>query len=243
MRDVIAHPGWHAPATALARDLAASLHLRPVDLPWPGPSVDAALAIAPVGLRSYRAPTTPVVVVTRRAAAMRLRHGAGVVCGVQDDDDAACGAIAGALAEGLGLPLILVHVLPPVALAPLAFGALTAVTAAITGRTVADHAVGRETLDRVTRAAGLRPDDADARLMRGTPGPTLAATARREGSALVVVSASTRGRLRRALPGSAVAYLLRRCQRPVVVCPRDPAAAMRLREALTPLRGARARRG
>jgi hypothetical protein len=168
MRDVIAHPGWHAPATALAHELAGRLHLRPVDLPWPGPSVDAALAVAPVALRSYSAPTTPVVVIPRRAAAMRRRHGCNVVCGVQDDDDAACVAIAGALADALGLPLILVHVMPSVAPAPVALGAPIGLTAAIAGRTVADRANGRETLDRVTRAAGLRPDGAEARLMRGT---------------------------------------------------------------------------
>jgi nucleotide-binding universal stress UspA family protein len=244
MRDVIAHPGWHAPATAFARDLAARLQLRPVDLAWPGFSVDAALAVAPVALRSHRAPTNPVVVLTRPAAAMAARHGASVVCGVQDDDDAACVAIAGALAEGLGLPLILVHVVPSVALATLAFAAASGMSAPITGRTVDDRAAGRETLDRVAGAAGLgRPATARVRLLRGTPGPTLAAAARREGAGLVVVSTSTRSRLQRALLRSATGYLLRRCERPVVVCPREPTAAMRLRAALTPVPDSRARRG
>jgi nucleotide-binding universal stress UspA family protein len=238
MRDVIAHPGWHAPASALARELAGRLHLRPVDMPWSGPSVDAALAVAPVALRSYLAPTTPVVVLPRRAAVIRRSHGANIVCGLQDDDDAACVAIAGALADGLGLPLILVHVMASVALAPVALGAPTAVAAAI----AADRANGCETLDRVTRAAGLRPDGAETRLVRGSPGPTIAATARREHSAFVVVGASTRGRLQRALRGSATGYILRHCSRPVVVCPREPAAAMRLREALAPLPDPRARR-
>jgi len=244
MRDVIAYPGWHAPATVVARDLAARLRLHPVDLPWPGPSVEAALAVAPVALRTYRAPTTPVVVVTRPAAATPQRHNASVVCGVRDDDDAACVAIAGALAEGLDLPLILVHVVPSLALAPLALGGPAGITAPITGRTVNDRAAGHETLDGVVRAAGLpRPDTAGLRLVRGTPGPTLVATARRDKASLVVVSTSKRGRLQRALLGSAAGYLLRRCKRPVVVCPRDPAPAMRLRAALTPLPDPRARRG
>jgi hypothetical protein len=59
---------------------------------------------------------------------------------------------------------------------------------------------------------------------------------------LVVVSASTRGRLQRALRGSATGYIFRHYSRPVVVCPREPAAAMRLREALAPLPDPRARR-
>jgi nucleotide-binding universal stress UspA family protein len=244
MHDVIAYPGWHISATAFARDLAARLHLRPVDLPWLGPSLDAALAVAPVALRSSRAPTTPVVVLTRLAAATPQLQGASVVCGVQDDDDAACVAIAGALAKGLGLPLILVHVVPSLALARLASCAPTGITPLIAGRTLDDPAADLEPLERVRRAAGIRrPDTAALRLVRGAPGPALAATASREEASLVVVSASERGRLQRALLGSAAGYLLRRCKRPVVVCPRDPAAAMRLRAALTPLPDLRARRG
>jgi nucleotide-binding universal stress UspA family protein len=244
MRDVIAYPGWHVSASAFARDLAAHLQLRSVDLPWLGPTVDAALAVAPVGLRSSRAATTPVVVLTRRAATATPQHAASVVCGVQDDDDAACVAIAGALAEGLGLPLILVHVVTSVAIPPLAFGAQSETIAPIAGRTGADPAAGPETLDRVARAAGLRRlDTGGFRLVRGTPGPTLAATVRREQASLVVVSRSKRGRLQQALLGSVAGYLLRRCERPVVVCPRDPAAAMRVRAALSPLPDPRARRG
>jgi hypothetical protein len=125
VRDVIAHPGWHQP-TAVARELAARRHLHPVDVPWLGPDVDAALVVAPVGLRTHRAPTTPVVVLTRSAAAGR---GASVVCGVQDDDDAACVAIAGALAEGFGLALILVHVVPSIAIARPAFAAPSGIPA------------------------------------------------------------------------------------------------------------------
>ena len=243
VRDVIAHPEWHPPSTVLARELAARLHLRPVDVPWLGPGVDAALGVAPVAVRAYRAPTTPVVVLTRAAAARgRRRPGVSIVCGLQDDDDAACVAIADALAGGLGLPLILVHVVPSVALAPLALAASSGMPAPITGRTVHDRAAARETVDRVACAAGVaRPDTAGIRLTRGTPGPTLAATAKREGAALVVVSTSTRHRLQRALLGSATCYLLRRCERPVVVCPREPTAAMRLRAAITPLADPRTR--
>jgi membrane protein implicated in regulation of membrane protease activity/nucleotide-binding universal stress UspA family protein len=221
-----------SPGHRLARELASRLRLRPLECRGRVPSVDAALAVAPVALRSYLAPTTPVVVLPRRAAAIRRHHGANVVCGVQDDNDAACVAIAGALADGLGLPLILVHVIPSVALAPVAFGA-PAITAHIAASTVADRANGRGTLERVTRAAGLPPDGADARLMRGTPGPTIAATARREGSALVVVSASSRGRLQRALRGSATGYIVRHSSRPSssarATPPRPCACAMRSR--------------
>jgi nucleotide-binding universal stress UspA family protein len=145
--------------------------------------------------------------------------------------------------KGLGLPLILVHVVTSGAIPPLAFGAQSETIAPITGGTVNHRAADPETLDRVARAAGLRRlDTAGFRLVRGTPGPTLAATARREQASLIVVRRSKRGRLQQALLGSVAGYLLRRCERPVVVCPRDPAAAMRVRAALTPLPDPRARR-
>lgn len=235
MRDALAHPGWHSPTTAFARGLASRLGLRALELPWPGYEIDAALAVAPVGLRSHRTPSTPVVVVNRHCPQPTQPRGTSILCGVQDDDDPACAAIAGALADSLRLQLILVHVVPSIAQAPLAFGAASGAIVPSTGRTVDDRAAGRDIVNRVARAAGLAlPDTAGIRVMRGAPGPAMTAAARREAASLVVVSASTRDRLQRVLRGSTTAYLTRRCERPVVVCPRDPAAAMRLRAALAP---------
>jgi nucleotide-binding universal stress UspA family protein len=214
MRDAIAHPARDSAAAALARELAARLGLRRVELPRPraAASLDAALAVAPVGLGLYRAPRIPTVVLTPVAAASPPLRGTSVACGVQDDADAACVAIAAALAKGLALPLVLVHVHP-----------------------MDDRGDARETVARVTRAAGLdRPEAVPARLVRGAPGRTLATAARREDAALVVVSESVRRLPKRALFVSATGYLVRRCERPVLVCPRDPAAAMRLRDALAP---------
>jgi len=214
MRDAIAHPATDSAAAALARELATRLDLRRLELPRPraAASPDAALAVAPVGLELYRAPRIPLVVLTPVAAASSPLAGSSVVCGVQDDADAACVAIAGALATTLDLPLVLVHVEP-----------------------MDDHGDARETVARVTRAAGLdHPEGVAVRLLRGAPGRTLAATARREGATLVVVSESVRRLPKRALFVSATGYLVRRCERPVLVCPRDPAAAMRLRDALAP---------
>jgi nucleotide-binding universal stress UspA family protein len=96
------------------------------------------------------------------------------------------------------------------------------------------RARARETIRRVATAGGVRDvGDALARVVRGTPGPTLVALGRSENAALVAVSASTRGPLVRTLMGSATGHLVRRCDRPVLVCPRDPASALRVREWLS----------
>jgi nucleotide-binding universal stress UspA family protein len=233
MRDALLHPAWHAPTTAFARGLASRLDLRPVELLWPGCTIDAALAVVPAALRSYRAPPIPLVVLNRRTATTEPPVGGSVVCGVHDDDDAGCAAIAGALADALGLHLVLVHAMRSITPGSYAFAALSGMTFPLSQRDVEDPAVGREIVSRLATAAGLRRlGPAEIRVRRGPPGPAIVATARRERAALVVVGASTRGRLQQALHGSSTGCVIRRCRCPVVVCPRDPAAAMRLREAL-----------
>jgi nucleotide-binding universal stress UspA family protein len=220
MHDAVAHPASDLAAAAVAGELAARLDLRRLELPLTAASLDAALAVAPVGLMLYRALRVPVVVLTPVAAASPPLRGSSVVCGVQDDADAACVAIAAAVAKGLRLPLKLVHVQP---------------------MDMDDRGDARATVARVARAAGLdRPEAVPARLLRGAPGRTIAAAARREAAALVVVSESVRRLPKRALFVSATGYLVRRCEHPVLVCPRDPAAAMRLREALAPAGNAQA---
>lgn len=234
MRDALAYPAWHAPTIRFARTLACWLDLRPLELPWPGCTVDAALAVAPAALKAHRAPAMPVIVLNRRSADSTLPCGASVVCGVQDDDDPACAAIAGALAHALGLRLILVHAAPYHPPAVPALAGLSGMTVPVPASDLGAPTAGREIIDRVVSAAGLgQPGSAQIRVMRGASGPTIVATARRERAAVVVVSASRRGRVQRALQGSTPGYLIRRCAHPVVVCPRDPATAMRLREALT----------
>jgi nucleotide-binding universal stress UspA family protein len=210
MSGAIVHPATDLAAAALARELAARLDLRSVELSGATASLDAALAIAPAGLGLYRAPRIPVVVLTRAAAALPPLRGSSLVCGVQDDADAACVAIADALASKLELPLTIVHVVSK-----------------------SEAGDSRETVMTVARAAGLdRPEELPVRLLRGAPGRAIAVTARCQDAALVVVSESVRRLPKRAFVVSATGYLARRCRRPVLVCPRDPAAAMRVRAAL-----------
>jgi hypothetical protein len=220
MSDAIAHPAADFAATALAKELAARLDLRRVELPRATASLDAALAVAPAGLGLYRAPRIPVVVLTRAAAALPPLRGSSLICGVQDDRDATCVAIADALARKLELPLTLVHVV-----------------------SVGEGGDSRETVMIVARAAGLgRPEELPVRLLRGPPGRTIAATAQCQDAALVVVSESTRRLPKRAFFVSATGYLACRCRRPVLVCPRDPVAAMRVRAALAPAGNVQPRR-
>lgn len=190
----------------------------------------AALTVAEPSEHRHRDPSIPVVVVPTAARPRRGVCGRIVLCGVEDETDAPAAATAGAIAHAVGLRLVLAHAIPPpatVAPGPLA-------PPLVRGLTVEDRALAREMVGSVARAAGL-PDAGTLapRVLRGTPGPTLAAVARAQDAAFVVVSASVRPLLVRALLGSATHHLARRLDRLLLVCPRDPLPAMRLREALS----------
>ena len=163
-----------------------------------GGSVRASLA------RNARCPVVVVPAVPRLG-------GREVICGVRDWADVATATVARRLAGALGLPLLLMHILPPAA-----------------GRDEArrDHA------GRARASLGPRDRVSAARARRGrcrrhavpawsNRGPPVAGwrTRRRLASAgLLVVGAPTRGRLGAALTGSASAHLMRRSQRPLVIC-------------------------
>jgi nucleotide-binding universal stress UspA family protein len=88
-------------------------------------------------------------------------------------------------------------------------------------------------LDQLADAAGADPPGEDgSRILCGGAAADLAALGRSEEAAVVVVSGTQRSRLRRAVFPSVANQLARRCERPVAVCPRDPLAAMRVRDAL-----------
>jgi nucleotide-binding universal stress UspA family protein len=216
-------------SAAVAETLAAAFDL------WCAPrgGVDerhAALTVAEPSESRHHDPLTPVVVVPASARVRAGVSGRIVLCGVKDESDAAAAATAGAIAHALGLGLVLAHVIPPPAAA--APGPLA--PPRVRGLTVEDRALAREMVGRVARVAGLDEQGTLARrVLRGTPGPTLVAVARAQDAALVVVSASVRPLLVRALLGSATRHLARRLDRLLVVCPRDPRPAMRLREALS----------
>lgn len=217
-------------ATAVAETLAAALDL------WCGPLRDetrdhAVLTVAPASERTHQDPATPVVVVPRAARVRGGVSGRIVLCGVEDERDAPSATTAAAIAQALGLCLVLAHTIPP----PVHAAAGPLGPPLVRGLTVEDRALAGQMIGRVARAAGVEETSSVARrVLRGAPGPTLAAVARADRAALVVVSASVRSLLLRALLGSATRYLARRLDRPLVVCPRDPRPAMRVREALSP---------
>jgi nucleotide-binding universal stress UspA family protein len=157
-----------------------------------------------------------------------------ILCGVRDEADAPAVATAGAIAETLGLPLLLIHVLSLVrrVCVPGAAGFVGDY-----GFTVEDVSRATEHVDRLVHAAGISEADADRCMARGVPGPTLVALASSQAAAMVVVGATARRWWSRALEPSVTGHLGRHCDRPVLVCPRHPAPAMRVREAL----GGRAR--
>jgi nucleotide-binding universal stress UspA family protein len=229
MLDTVAHPANHAGSTALAAEIASRLHLRPAPFATAEPP-DAALAVASAVDHRHREPAVPVLVQTRTTGQPCRLGGRSIVCGVHDESDAPAAAIAAAVGRALELSLLLIHVLAPVpgfVLGPMAGCAQPL-------RTSDDAECAIEMLDRLAGAAGLDwADGAESRLPYGPMGPTLAATAQAEDAAMIVVSASARRRLLRALAPSVTGYLVRRSDRPVLVCPRHPAPAMRIREALS----------
>jgi nucleotide-binding universal stress UspA family protein len=190
----------------------------------------AALTVAEPSERRHFDPATAVVVVPAGARARLGLSGRIVLCGIEDESDAPAAATAGAIASALGVQLVLAHVIPP----PAAVAPGPIAPPLVRGLTVEDSALAREMVGSVARAAGLDdPGTLARRVLRGTPAPTLAAVARAEDAALVVVSASVRPLLVRAFLGSATRHLARRLDRLLMVCPRDPRPAMRLREALS----------
>jgi nucleotide-binding universal stress UspA family protein len=232
MSDSIVHSSIHAGSRALAQGLACRLGLRPAPFP-PVERPDAALGVAPTSERRHRRPELPVVILSRRVAHISELDGRLVLCGCRDEADAPAAASSAAIADELGLPLLLVHVLSTErTLVP---GA--AAVPGIWGFTIEDTVRANEMLDRVVDAAGIANADVGRRVVRGVPGLTLAAFGHSEDAALVVVGASARSWVSRAFEPSVTRHLGRRCDRPVMVCPRHPAPAMRLREAL----GCRAR--
>jgi nucleotide-binding universal stress UspA family protein len=214
-------------SVAFADVLADQLSLRRIPF-GATETAGAALAVAPAAGRHLREVALPTVTFTRSATARRL-EGRTVICGARDEGDAPALAIADAIAHVLELPLLVVHVLPAIS-AP-AFPSWGVPPPH--GPTRQDRLQAVAMLDRLADAAGVDvPCDGGSRVLCGAAAAELAALARSEDAALVVVGGTNRSRLRRALLPSAANLLARRCDRPVAVCPRDPVAAMRVREAL-----------
>lgn len=228
MTDSIAHSSIHAGSLALAKGLALRFDLRPMPFPV-AERPSAVLAVAPTSERRHRAAGLPVVILSHRVAATSELDGRLIVCGARDESDAPAAATAAAIADALGLPLVLVHVLSPT---PRVMVPGAAAIPGEQGFTVADLDRATARLERLVDAAGIADADLDCRVVRGDTGPTLAALGRSEDAALVVVGATTRTWLSRALDPSVTGHLGRHCDRPVMVCPGDPAPAMRVREAL-----------
>jgi hypothetical protein len=148
---------------------------------------------------------------------------------MHDESDTPAAATASAMADALGPPLVLIDVLAPVG--EIVAGAMAA--PAVQPVMAEDRAWARAMLDRLERTAGL--DGSHAAECCVEWGPTrlaLAALRRSDDAATLVVSASVRPWPLRALAHSE-GDLVRRSDRPVLVCSRHPAPAMRVREALS----------
>lgn len=163
-----------------------------------GGSVRAALA------RHARCPVVVVPAVPRLG-------GSNVICGVRDWADVATATVADRLAGALGLPLLLMHILPPAA----GHGEARSATPLLALERPWDHEAAYRLLELVANAVGSTPS---LRVESGTAGRRLAQEATAREAGLLVVGAPARGRLGAALTGSVSAHLMSRCQRPLVIC-------------------------
>jgi nucleotide-binding universal stress UspA family protein len=149
-----------------------------------------------------RSPSRPVVVVPPRAVAGGdgLLSGRCVVCGVRDRRDVAPAHHGAAIARNLGLALTLAHV-----------------------RRSASAGSGLDAdkmLRDVGRAVSLNvPGETDVYVGEGSTGVQLQRCAEARDAAMVAVGASCRGALDAALTGAASRHLMRRADRPVMICP------------------------
>ena len=149
----------------------------------------------------------PVVVVP---AVPRL-GGSEVICGVRDWADVTTAAVANRLASALGLPLLLMHVLPPAA----GRGEAPSGPPLVAFERPWDHETAYRLLDLVADAVGGTPS---LRVEPGSAGRRLAQEATAREAGLLVVGPPARGRLGAALTGSVSTHLMRRSQRPLVIC-------------------------
>jgi hypothetical protein len=134
---------------AVAETLAAAFDL------WCAPrgGVDeghVVLTVAEPSERRHHDPATVVVVVPSRARPRAGVRGRIVLCGVEDESDTPAAATGGALADALGLQLVLAHVIPP----PAAVAPGPIAPPLVRGLTVEDRALARGTV-RQRAALGL----------------------------------------------------------------------------------------
>jgi nucleotide-binding universal stress UspA family protein len=134
-----------------------------------------------------------------------------------------CARLAAQLASALGLAFTTVHVRPPPISAVTAAGGapLPAAVLAEEPRAI-PQSLRKELGATIARTASA---GADVRLLRGPPGIELAGAAVEESAAMIAIGASDRSPLRSALASATSRRLLRRSDRPVLVCPRPGEAA------------------
>jgi nucleotide-binding universal stress UspA family protein len=173
-----------------------------------------------VSMEVTRSAAAPVVVIPPAAVdvARGSPGGRGLLCAIRDDHDMACAGTAACWARELGMPLTLVHVVPPVRL-PIAPGGCAPPVGLVHG---ADEAAAEALamLDEIACAISpTAPAVCRTLLGAGPVGPQLEHLARAEDAALVAVGPCRHGALAGALAGSPSRHLMRRGSRPVMVCP------------------------
>lgn len=176
---------------------------------------DGAVRQAPLGGVSSeltRDPSTPVIVVPPAAARSdALLDGRTIVCGVQDERDAAPAHVAARLAYDLGLTLTLAHVLrqPPIP-APSMLRA-----------TADELEAATRTLESIARSITVNtPVHVELDVLDGHPGPQLDRTAAARRATMLAMGACDQRVLAGALAGTPSRHLMRHGSRPVLVCPR-----------------------
>jgi nucleotide-binding universal stress UspA family protein len=172
-----------------------------------------------VSAELVRRPSRPVLVVPTGAASSPALHGRAIVCGVRDAGDLPCLRTAARLASGLGLAVTAIHVRRPLRM-PVVPAAGAVPVPGLAGPAAPGPA--RSALPESLRAAiAALCTPVDVRIHTGPPGAELARAAAEEAAAIVAVGACAHSPLGAAIAGSTLHHLLRRGERPLLVCPRS----------------------
>jgi nucleotide-binding universal stress UspA family protein len=182
--------------------------------------------VATASHRWHRDAAVPVVVVPDAARDREALSGDAVLCGARDERDAPAVRLADVLAQALELPLVVARVVPADLVVVVGDG--YSVSFPTEER---DPLADRFRVRAIVAEAGIDfTGDQMIRVLSGEVGSALASEVIAADAPLLVVGPSRSRGLKRALLGSDVDELLRRCACPVVICPDEPTAEMGLSE-------------
>jgi nucleotide-binding universal stress UspA family protein len=182
--------------------------------------------VATASHRWHRDAAVPVVVVPDAARDREALAGEAVLCGARDERDVPAVRLPDVLARALGPPLVLARVVPADAIVVVGDGYPVPF---LTEQR--DPLADRFRVRAIVAEAGIDfTGDQMIRVLTGEVGSALASEVVAADAAVLVAGRSRSRGLKRLVLGSDADELLRRCARPLVICPDEPTAQTGLGE-------------